>query len=317
MSLLAVPRSRGGFGYLFHADLANPSDFADGPALVSLDGTSTRFLRPQRGPNDQNAADDIATSSGQPLAISVYTGRLLTLTATHTPAHAVAGQSVHLTATSSCCALAGETLTYSWTPGDNGQPETGSTVDHRFAAAGTYQASVTLTGSHGSVALPVQTTVVVGSPRRAAGHGAGGTGGKKAPASGPATGPSHGGNGDSGTRAGSPVTSRSPTAPSSPAGQPAPARPPAHPRPAPTGQPPPLLPDGSLSTVDGLVVAGPGTLLAGIQSAPVAPAGPQASARAGTSDTAGAGLPLGIVAATGLITAGALRERRRSSERPA
>lgn len=111
VSLLVVAHPRGGSGYLYHADLAQLSDFPDGPALVSVDGKSTRFFRPQRTPDDQNAADDIATADGQPLAVSVYTGKLLKLTASHAPAHALRGQPVHSQPAASCCSLPGETLT--------------------------------------------------------------------------------------------------------------------------------------------------------------------------------------------------------------
>jgi hypothetical protein len=179
----------------------------------------------------------------------------------------------------------------------------------------------------GSVAVPVETTVIVGAPRRSKGLGSGGNGGRGSPNSGPSAGSPQraGGQQGSGQGAGattpaartgptptdrttptqiSPAT-HTPAADASPAVKPVPA--PAARRPF---TPEPTLAGAGVQPVDGLLVAGPGTLLPSTSPLPSVPAGAQQGARAGNPAGGRIELPSGVILAVGIFALGALYERR-------
>ena len=71
IGVLEIVRPNGRTLRLTAADLADPPPFPDGPALVSVDGQTTRFLRPVRNGSDVNADDDFAIDNGRPLVVHV------------------------------------------------------------------------------------------------------------------------------------------------------------------------------------------------------------------------------------------------------
>ncbi|MBS1888951.1 MAG: PKD domain-containing protein [Actinobacteria bacterium] len=162
---LTVPRPDGSAAYLPMADLAEPSPAFEGgkPALVSIDATSTRFFRPliAANPNDVNATDNIATVSGEALALGVHRGDILEVHASASPPSTRSGTPVQLTATAAG-GLPGESFAYAWNFGD-GTGAAGAATSHTFTGSGTFTVRVTVTGtdeSGGEATIPI----VVGTP---------------------------------------------------------------------------------------------------------------------------------------------------------
>src|SRR5262249_48934288 len=131
LGYLTVPRAEGSTAYLPGSDFSSPPPFPDGPALVYVDGDSTRFFRPVRGDGDINAPDSPATRSGVALRIGLHKGNLLTVDANADPLHVRAGEPVRFTSTASG-ERSGERLSYQWSFGD-GSSGNGQSARHSYA----------------------------------------------------------------------------------------------------------------------------------------------------------------------------------------
>jgi hypothetical protein len=144
---ISVVRADGSLLVLTRADISG-SSFAEGPALVTDEGASTRFFRPLRGSGAPNAADNIVTTSSGPLEISVDGGTLLAVQATASPRQTATGKTVTFRARV-CYKPAGASLSYHWQFGD-GSTASGDSVSHAYSTSGALQAQVAVRGTGGS-----------------------------------------------------------------------------------------------------------------------------------------------------------------------
>jgi hypothetical protein len=175
-SYLTVPRADGTTAYLPASDFSEPPPFPEGPVLVWVDVDSTHFFRPVLGPEDANAADNLATPSGEALRIGLHDGALLHVFATDSNGDPARGETVSFSASASG-ALPGERLSYRWSFGDGGFAE-GGEVTHSFSSAGTYEVAASALGSSESGGEAAPLRIVVGDPpqhRAAAAATPGGT----------------------------------------------------------------------------------------------------------------------------------------------
>ncbi|MBS1680065.1 MAG: PKD domain-containing protein [Actinobacteria bacterium] len=160
---LTVPRPNGTVAYLPGEDFAEPSPaFEEGKsAVISIDGASTRFLRPliPRKPDDVNAEDNIATVSGEALTIGVHNGSVVEVQVSASTTSTTAGSPVQFTA----AVIGGGAFDFSWTFGDGGTAS-GESVSHPFTGSGTYQVRVTAVGLDESGGESGPVSVVVGNP---------------------------------------------------------------------------------------------------------------------------------------------------------
>ncbi len=145
LGFLRIQRPNGSFAFLTQADLADPSDFQEGPALVFMDGATAHFFRPVRSNTDVNAADNVATISGEPLVMSGHTGDLIAVKAKASPTTTHATQDVSFSATVSG-PHANDQLKYSW-HFDDGTVGHGPNPTHAFALEGGYNVFVTVAGA--------------------------------------------------------------------------------------------------------------------------------------------------------------------------
>ncbi|MGA2927234.1 MAG: PKD domain-containing protein [Solirubrobacteraceae bacterium] len=177
------------------ADLATPSDFADSTQspVVQADGSVNQYDRPSRGSSngepDEDFDDEVQESQdGQPLpiAIDVFEGPLLSVTASASPTTVAAGSAVSFTATVSPPGQGG--LAYSWEFGGGAASSTAPAPLATFAAAGTYEVTVEVTdeaGGGGGATIPI--TVGTPAPSVSGSQPVSGTG--TSTGSHPATGP--------------------------------------------------------------------------------------------------------------------------------
>jgi hypothetical protein len=197
---LTVPRADGTTAFLPASDFSDPPPFPEGPALIWVDQASTHFFRPVRNGSDANAADNIATVSGDPLPIGLHAGNILSVRAQSSSSHVRAGKPVRLSASVSG-ERAGEQLSYRWTFGD-GSFAGDQTNRHVFKRRGSYRILVTVTGSRDSGGESPPLSVVVGNPptkgHRGAGHGGGSNGASQGTGTGSGTGSGSGGGGSGG-----------------------------------------------------------------------------------------------------------------------
>jgi len=213
---LTIPRTNGTVAYLPGEDFREPSPAFEGgkPAVVSIDGAGTRFLRPliASKADDVNAEDNIATVSGEALTIGVHGGEVVGVQVTASPTSTAAGDPVRFAAVASG-GLPGETFSYEWTFGD-GTTASGESIAHAFSGSGTYEVRATALGSEESGGESASAAVVVGNPPTAAGPGAATTTQPTGKPTG-APGKGHGGRGGKGGQpsgAGAGRRHRSPTA---------------------------------------------------------------------------------------------------------
>jgi PKD domain len=195
---LTIPRPTGTTAYLPKSDFEEPSPFEEGKlAVFSVDGPSTRFLRPLLGPDDVNAEDNIATVSGEALIVGVHSGNVVEVQVSPPSASTTAASPVEFSAAATG-GLEGETFTYDWSFGDGTTATTGGSepVPHTFTGSGTYQVRVAATGSleSGGESGPVE--VVVGNPPTTEAPGAATT--PQPPTKKPAGAPGKGGEGRGG-----------------------------------------------------------------------------------------------------------------------
>jgi hypothetical protein len=202
---VAVSRGDGSDLVLTSNDLSSSPPFADGPAVISDDGSGTRILRPLRNSRDVNGRDDILTSFGAgPLVLRVDDATSLAVTAKASPTQVRTGNDVNFTGS----AQSGSgPFTYHWDFGDGATAE-GAHVSHSFDGALDQQIQLTVVGSCSSYCLGVDTvTVRVGNPppgpdTPGATNPGSGTGNPDAPGSGTGTGAGGPGGSGGGTTAG-------------------------------------------------------------------------------------------------------------------
>jgi hypothetical protein len=144
---VSVIRANGSLAVLNHADIAG-SPFPEGPALVTDEGSTTRFFRPVRGGRGTNAADNITSSEAGPLEITVDGGTLLAVRATVSPKQTKPGETVTFSARVKF-PPAGAQITYHWDFGD-GTTAVGQRVTHSFASEGDMQVQVAARGTNGA-----------------------------------------------------------------------------------------------------------------------------------------------------------------------
>jgi hypothetical protein len=201
---VSVVRANGSLAVLNRADVANPP-FPEGPALVTDEGSTTRFFRPVRGAGGTNAADNVVSSDAGPLEITVDGGTLLAVRASASPKQTKPGEPVTFSARVKF-PPAGAQITYHWDFGD-GTTAVGQRVTHSFASEGFYQIQVAARGTNGATSAcagicggVAAADVRVGNPKGGANapdaSPGSGTGNPLAPGSG--TGAGAGGPGGSG-----------------------------------------------------------------------------------------------------------------------
>ena len=163
---LTIPRPKGTVAYLPGEDFLESSRAFEGgkPAVISIDGPSTRFFRPlfENEPDGVNAEYNIATPAGEALRVGVHGGNVLTVQASASTSSTAAGSPVQFTAAATG-GVENETFTYSWTFGD-GTTAAGASVPHTFSGSGTYVVRATATGSEESGGESGPVPIVVGNP---------------------------------------------------------------------------------------------------------------------------------------------------------
>jgi len=150
IKFLTIGRADGSLLSLTRADIADPPPFPEGPALVTDDGGTTRFLRPVRDLDGTNAEDNIKTSNAGPLEIVVDGGGLLAVKAKVSRTKVRTGDTVTFSARVRF-PPPGAQLTYRWDFGD-GTSAVGQYVTHAYTLDGDMQAQVSVRGSGGSTA---------------------------------------------------------------------------------------------------------------------------------------------------------------------
>jgi hypothetical protein len=308
VNFVQVVGEDGGVITLSKADINSPP-FAEGPALIADNGSTTTFFRPVRGAGD--TSDLVRSVSGQPLEITVNGGSLLSVKVSPDPRTGKVGQTFTFTATVQA-PPPGASFQYVWNF-DDGQTATGQTVTHRFTAPGDYQARVEVTGTGGTNARcsgscggPGHADVTVTGRQRSpdqtqgtplgggtagGGTGTGGTGG------GTGTG---NGSGLTGGAGGSNSTSRR-RAPTPRAERPEPREP---------FSSDPASGEGK-TIIEGVLLQGSGRVLAG--GLPQSKGGGTPKPAQGTPGTAGNASRVvgGVLLALAVVSMGALQERRR------
>lgn len=143
------------------ADLASPSDFAETTEspVISDNGATVQYDRPQRGGGDQDFLDEIQSTS--PIALDVYEGPLLSV-AVHASALTVA-TSQPVTFGAAVTGNGGSALAYTWGFGTSGVPaSTAGAPVVSFSAAGTYAVAVLVTDAAGGGGGATLTITVTG-----------------------------------------------------------------------------------------------------------------------------------------------------------
>jgi PKD repeat protein len=144
------------------ADLASPSDFqssADSPVVSDL-GSSFQYNRPWRGQDDLNASDQV--TSADPIAIDVFEGPPLTVTATASSSAATAGSSVSFSAT--VTGNQGSALIYNWSFGDNLPDSHEASPSVTYTDGGSYTVRLQVTDANGGAGGTTVPITVSGSP---------------------------------------------------------------------------------------------------------------------------------------------------------
>jgi hypothetical protein len=306
----------GGATPLSPIDIADPPPFAQGPALITVNGSTTRYFRPVRGPGDINVSDYITTPPGEPIDVTVEgpidtvatTSSHLQVTASAAPTEARVSQTV------SFAALignppAGVELSYSWSFGD-GASAFGVAPSHSYSVDGDYPATVTVSGP-GVSGVSSVVVVHVGNPKRrssgsglgnstASGSGAGGTG-----------------NGKGGTGGGSATGGKGATQPQ-PQAKPTVKTPAQSVKPAGAAKAQAArVAAGGHQVVHGILLAAAGSPF-DLKLSPPPPAGGAGAAHKSRGGSTGAAaVVVGLALALAIATLGGLTERRRGTLSPA
>jgi hypothetical protein len=306
----------GSAGSLSPIDIADPPPFVQGPALITITGSTTRFFRPVRSADDINAPDYITTPPGQPIDVTVEgpvvpqatVSSRLQVTASAAPTEASVNQTVSFAALVAN-PPSGTQLDYSWSFGD-GASAFGATPSHAYAADGDYPATVTVSGQ-GSSGVSAVVEVHVGHPkRRSSGSGLGNSTATGTGAGGSGTG--HGGTGGGSGTGGKGATQPKPQAKAA-ATTPAQAAKPVGAAKAQTGRAAP----GGPQLIHGILLADAGSPF----DLKLSPPPPSGGAGAAHKSVGGAGSALAVVVglalALAIATLGGLNERRRGTLSPA
>jgi PKD domain len=211
VSFVSIERPNGSLSLLGRGDLTDPPPFPDGPPLVWMDAGGARYLRPLRGPDDANGADNVDITGGD-LVVTIHQGPLLVVRARADRRAVRAGTVVHFAA--EIVSGAGQGLSYAWRFGD-GATASGPAAGHAFAAPGTYEAVVTVDGTDDSGGSSAPLRIRVGRPPPAGGAVGGGSGDRRRS---PAQGPARGSGGAGGGRPGGSGAAGASGSPSSGAG---------------------------------------------------------------------------------------------------
>jgi hypothetical protein len=310
---VSVVRADGSVLVLQGSDIRSPP-FPDGPALVTNEGSTTRFLRPARSAG--GTADNVTSAPGTPIEMTVSGGSLLAVEATASPSTVPVGKPVTLRARVKR-APAGAQLTYVWDFGD-GTRGFGASITHTYQVSGDLQAQVKVQGSGGATpqcasvcsgveAVDVTVTGKVRGPKQQQGlpTGSGNSGDLGGTGNGgTGTGPGSG-DGTGGTANGT-------------SSEPASQRPPKNVRPQRATRPEsherfsadPNSGAGK-TIISGTLLEGSGSVINSSLPQPKASGSPKAAK--GTPGTSGSGIsvPGSMLLAAGVMWAGALRERRR------
>jgi len=140
---------------LASGDLAPPTSFNDpseSPVISDL-GSSMRYDRPWRGGSDQDYLDQI--TEGAPIAISVFEGHQILVTASASPTTVGQGGTVSFSASAS-----GSGLSYQWSFGGGAPSSTQQNPQITFNSAGVWTVSLLVTDTNGD-AGHAQLTVTV------------------------------------------------------------------------------------------------------------------------------------------------------------
>jgi PKD domain len=201
---------------LTRADLSTPSDFNNGaqsPVIQDL-GSSTQYDRPWRGTvnrqPDRNYLDEVQGSqNGQlaPIAIEVFEGPLLHVTATASRTTVRAGGTISFSATVSPPNQSG--LAYHWNFGGGAANTDQPAPDVHLRSAGIYTVTLDVTdaaGGGGGAIIPIKVTPDSSpaanpkgpktGPTKSSGHTPGGQAGKSTNGNGNATANAGNGNGN-------------------------------------------------------------------------------------------------------------------------
>lgn len=290
----------------------NSPPYPEGPALVTDEGGTTRFFRPAR--SSGGTSINVTSVPGTPLEMTVNGGSLLSVRATASPTRVKVGQSVTFRA-SVRFSPPGATITYIWDFGD-GTRGLGATVTHQYSQPGDLLVAVKAQGSGGSTS---ECATVCGGPASVQVTVTGRARGSDQPQGTPqggGTSTNLGGTGTGGTGSGS-GSGGGYAPPGSELGAdlPPPVRraPPDRVR-----RPQPHSPFSSdpesgagETIVQGILLADTGTAVKGSLSPGKAAGSPKP--QKGTSGTASNGSQIGasLLFAFGIVSLGALRERRR------
>jgi hypothetical protein len=325
VTFLSIERPNGSLSLLGGGDLADPPPFPEGPPIVWMDAGGARYLRPLRGPDDANGADNIDITGGD-LVVRVHHGPLIVLRARADRRATPARRAVAFTAEVVSGATPATAARFAWRFGD-GATATGQNVRHAFAQPGVYEAIVTVTGADDSGGASDPLRIQVGAPVKSSENTGGGTADRRrAPAQGRAGGDSGAQGSPPATQAKpapparAPATTTPPTSTPTPAPAPAPARrtrapSPPRPHPAPASRDRAPRPAERPRRPAGPVVHG--VLVAARTAAPLpgaATAEPPTARRGEDPAHTPAAAVVGIFAALSLVGLGAARERR--STRP-
>ena len=124
----------------------NGGGFPEGPAIVTDEGSTTRFFRPARSAG--GTSENVPSAPGTPIEVTVDGGSLLSVRANASPRTVKIGQKVRFTASVSA-PPPGAQISYTWDFGD-GTTGSGDSVTHTYSISGDLQATVKAQGSGGS-----------------------------------------------------------------------------------------------------------------------------------------------------------------------
>jgi PKD domain len=142
-------------------DLSTQTDTFENPSelpVIDYDGEHIVYYRPWRGGSDANAGDQVTEDQHVPLAIDVYQGPLLTVTATASDANISAGGSVTFGET--VTGGGGAALSYRWNFGGGAANTTSNAAApvESFPSAGTFSVTLEVTdadGGGGADTIPI------------------------------------------------------------------------------------------------------------------------------------------------------------------
>ncbi|HEX3977475.1 MAG TPA: PKD domain-containing protein [Solirubrobacteraceae bacterium] len=138
---LTAPNSQ-----LTPADLATPSDFQDTAEspVVQAAGSTDQYDRPWRGGPDLNYLDETQTT---PIAIEVFEGPALTVSASASATSVTAGSTITFSA--AVTGNNGSALAYNWSFGGGAASSAQASPQVRFATAGVWTVSLEVRSANG------------------------------------------------------------------------------------------------------------------------------------------------------------------------